>query len=170
MNMIPTFFGMPQSVVKGRFLHKMKGSALKLYTALLFSVQAQSSREVVLTTAQCQQLVGGSHNSHSQARKQLVELGLVRCEPLGQDGFVYVVCDPDTRELWDDDHKRQGREIGKPSSEGASLPASKARARSRSKMDDAGVSFNYGHNVQAVPERATALLQPQNGVYFPRNG
>jgi len=86
--MFEPFFGLPQSFVRLGKIKDISGMALKLYTALCHESERWMTREVTRTVSELQALVGGSRNSHAQARAQLISTGLVRAEPFGRkDSF-----------------------------------------------------------------------------------
>lgn len=59
-----------------------------------------STREFTRTAVQLIELVGGCRNSHAKARAELVKEGLVFVHSLGQDGFKFHLCDPETGKPW----------------------------------------------------------------------
>src|ERR1035441_6282930 len=98
--MCERFFGIPQAAVRLGVFKTLGPVAVKLLVALWYESERCSTRELTLTVAQMQALVGGSRNSHAKARNELIKAGLVRAEPYGTAGFVFHLCSPETREPW----------------------------------------------------------------------
>lgn len=98
--MFPGFFGVPQAAIRSGKLKNLSGFAVKLYVALCHDCERYSTRELKRTTAQLQKLVGGAHNSHIKARKELKKAGLVDFEDGGAAGIIFRLCNPDTGAPW----------------------------------------------------------------------
>ena len=142
------YFGIPQGAIRLGMMKELSGIAVKLYVALWHESEQYSTRELTRTVAELRELVGGSPNSHAKARDELVRAGLAQIEPFGREGFVFHLCDPTTGKPWPVHPQERVLYIKKnaplsPLPEEHSTPAP---ARKRPKMDDAGTSFNFGHN------------------------
>jgi hypothetical protein len=146
--MFTRFFGIPQSFIRLGIVKKLSGAAILLYIALLHESERYCTRELIRTVAQLGALVGGAPNSYAKARKELVRAGLMQIEPYGREGFVFHLCDPTTGNPWPG-HPQERIVYTKkntPLSPRAEDHSAPAPARKRPKMDDAGISFNFGHN------------------------
>jgi hypothetical protein len=141
------YFGIPQGVVRDGKLKELSCVATKLLMALWYQSQRNSTRELVLKTSDLEAMVGGSRNSYAKARRELIAIGLVKAEPLGQEGFVYHLCNPDTGEPWPLDPRERPlyQKAGRPSLPTASA-SNDIRPRRRTKSDLAGVNFPFGDN------------------------
>lgn len=147
--MFDRFFAIPQAAIRNGKAKLVGGLAWKVYTALCDRVEYSSSREVVLTVTQLKQLIGGSSNGHANARTELVAAGLVQFEPCGAQGFIFHICNPETGEPWPLHPKEKIPYVPKGSVQSVDAKAKNTarQPRKKSKIDDAGTSFNYGYNV-----------------------
>ena len=145
--MFEPFFGIPQSVVRLGKLKNLTGFASKLYLALCHESERRMTRELVLTVSQLRTLVGGSRNSHTDARTRLVRAGLVQAESYGVDGYVFHLCNPETGEPWPS-HPRE-RITYRPKGNALTVRTgedSKVTKRKRPpKSEFAGTKFPFGH-------------------------
>jgi hypothetical protein len=98
--MCDRFFGIPQSAVRLGKLKTLCPVAVNLYIALWHESERYSTRELIRSTKELIELVGGSRNSHAKARTELIDAGLVVVEPFGTAGFVFHLCDPETGKPW----------------------------------------------------------------------
>jgi hypothetical protein len=161
--MCERFFGIPQSAVRLGKVKELSPIAVKLYIALWHESERYSTRELTRTTAQVQALVGGSPNSHTKARDELAQAGLVVAEPYGAAGFVFVLCDPETGKPWPFPPKEK-LQYQKKGTSSAAAPQSTVKSERPPKIGNAGTSFPFGWNVSnsptAVPsvQRTTAAL------------
>jgi hypothetical protein len=146
--MVDRFFGVPQSAIRLGKMKNLSGVAIKLYVALWYESERCSTRELTRTTKVLIDLVGGSRNSHNKARAELIQGGLVLAEPYGTDGFVFVLCNPETGKPWPV-HSTE-RVIYQPKGRPpvtANQDAAKPVTRKKPpKIEDAGTNFLFGHN------------------------
>jgi hypothetical protein len=146
--MFPKFFGIPQVSLRNGKIKGLGRTAAKVYMALCHESEYHSTRELARTVAQLQALVGGSPNSHAKARAELIRAGLVQAEPFGTEGFVFVLCDPETGAPWPLHPKE--RVLYKP--KGATSAASPLDTATHVKpgkpprIDSTGTSFSFGAN------------------------
>lgn len=98
--MIAEFFGLPHGVVRLGHIGKLSPVALDLLVGLWYESEHKCTRELTFTVAELQALVGGSRTSHTKARTELITAGLVIAAPCGPDGFMFSLCNPETRLPW----------------------------------------------------------------------
>jgi hypothetical protein len=150
--MLDRWFGVPQALVRSGKLKQLSSVTVKVYIALCHDSERRRTREITFTTKKLIQLVGGSPNSHKKARAELVKFGLVVAEPLGSDGFVFQICNPETEKPWPLHPKAPV-----PYQKKAATPEPKSdsgvEVRGPTKMDTAGIDFPYGFN---DPQSSTA--------------
>jgi hypothetical protein len=146
--MCNSYFGIPHPAIRLGIVKNLSGAAIRLYIALWHDSERYCTRELTRTVAQLRELVGGSPGSHAKARDELVRAGLVQIEPYGREGFVFHLCDPTTGKPWPV-HPRERVRYSKKNAPLSPLTEdhlAPVPARKRPKMDDAGTSFNFGHN------------------------
>jgi hypothetical protein len=154
--MFSKFFGVPQASLRGGKMKGLSGIAAKVYVALCHESERYSTRELTRTVAQLQELVAGSPNSHAKARAELIR---VQAEPYGTEGFVFVLCDPETGQPWPL-HPKERAIYQRKGAAPAAVPlcaTSHIQSRKPPKIDSAGTSFPFGAN---GPEQPSPLSKP----------
>jgi DNA-binding transcriptional MocR family regulator len=143
--MCDKFFGIPQSAVRLGKIKAISGTAYKLYSTLWHESERYSTRKRTYTTKALIELMGGSRNAHSKARAELVQAGLVEVTPVGDDGFTYHLCNPETGHPWPVPPKEKVvyQRKGTIPVENTHDPVS---AKPASKLDEGETSFSFGHN------------------------
>ena len=151
--MCERFFGVPQPAVRLGKVKELSPIAVKLYLALWHESERYSTRELTRTTAQVQALVGGSPNSHTKARTELAQAGLVVSEPYGTEGFVFVLCNPETGKPWPFPPKEK-LQYQKKGTSSATVAQSPVKSERPPKIENAGTSFPFGWNDSNGPTAA----------------
>jgi hypothetical protein len=160
--MIPSFFGMPHSLVRQGKLKELTGMAIKLYAVLWHDSERYRTRRVKRTVTQLRKLTGGSRNALTAARRQLAEVGLVAVQSCGGDGFIFDLCDPETGRPWPGDPStRIPYERKKPDNNqssrivavGLAVPAAATagNAASARPIEDPETEFAFGANFSPAP-------------------
>lgn len=162
--MIPKFFVVPQEVIRLGKLKNLNGAALRLYIALWHESERYSTREVVRTNTELIDLVGGAPNSFAKARAELIEAKLVVAEPMGTEGFVFLLCDPATGAPWPGDPRERitYQPKGKAHAVIQTAPGA-SKGRKPTKMESAGTSFPFGWNDPACvdePRKPAEVVKP----------
>jgi hypothetical protein len=161
--MIYGFFGVPQVSIRGGKIKALSGVAAKVYFALWHESERYCTRELTRTVAQLRELVGGSPNSHAKARAELIRAGLVQAEPYGTDGFVFVLCDPETGQPWPL-HPKERAPYQRKGAPPAAVPldaTSHVQPRKPPKIDSAGTSFPFGANTQEQSSIIQKSVEPE---------
>jgi hypothetical protein len=160
--MVPNFFGVPTASLRGGKFKDLSGIATKVYMALCHESERYSTRELTRTVAQLQELVAGSPNSHAKARAELMQAGLVQAEPYGTDGFVFVLCDPETSQPWPL-HPKERAVYQRKGAPPVAVPldaTSHVKQVKPPKIDSAGVSFPFGANSQKQSSTTHKTVEP----------
>ena len=158
--MFPRFSGVPQSVIRLGILKELSGSAVKVYIALLYESERCCNRELIRTVAELQKLAGGSRNAHAKARAQLVRTNLVRAEYYGVEGFIFLLCDPETGQPWPGHPQEQIKYGRKDAPVTDPATAIEVKMRKPPKIANAGVEFPFGANAVEHPGRGRKAIEP----------
>ena len=94
--MLDSFFGMHPYVLRSGLWRKMKPGEKDLYVYLLEESERRCTREIGATDAQMTALIGTASRTLCNARKKLVEYGLVTCKAGQGNRYTYAICDPKT--------------------------------------------------------------------------
>lgn len=140
--MIPTYFGVPQSLIRNGRLKSLGGAAVKLYIALWHESERHRTRELTKTASQLRSLTGMHRNSIASAQRELVDAGLVTADRFGEKGFMYQLCDPETAKPW------PGRPDVKVDYQKRPAAASGQGHRAATNRDLAGTNFPFGANAR----------------------
>lgn len=139
------FFAIPQSAVRLGIVKRLSPCALKLYIALWHESERCSTREFKRTIAELIDLVGGARNSHSKAREELKRAGLVVSEPIGQEGYVFRLCDPQTGKPWPL-NPREPVPYNQRKAVSTASPQNPPKSRETQRIEDIGTDFEFGFN------------------------
>lgn len=170
--MCEKFFGIPQSAVRLGKIKAISGTAYKLYSTLWHESERYSTRKRTYTTKALIELMGGSRNAHSKARAELVHAGLVEVKPVGDDGFTYHLCNPETGRPWPlpPNEKVMYQRKG-------TLPAENTHdsqsAKPASESDEDETSFSFGNNaleINSARQNSIAPASPLNWCEIGKNG
>jgi hypothetical protein len=157
--MFDRFFAIPQTAIRLGKLKNLSGAAIRLYVALCHESEYSSTREFSRTHKQLKQLAGGSFNTIAKARRELVEAALIVAEPMGSEGFVFVLCDPATGAPWPG-HPKDRITYQPKGKTDAIVPAPSVFKRQKpTKMESAGTSFPYGWNDPACADEARKRVE-----------
>lgn len=160
--MFSEFFGIPRDSLRDGKMKSLSGIATKVYVALCHESERYSTREVTRTVAQLQQLVGGSPNSHAKARDELIQAGLVNSEPYGTEGFVFVLCDPETGNPWPLHPKERAayQKKGAPHASASLVAVSQVKPEKSPRIDMSGTSFPFGANAPKQSGPVGKAIEP----------
>jgi len=103
--MIDRFFGVHPELVRGGLFVKLKEGEIRLYMALMERSEYYCTRELTITDEQLRELVGAAPRTLCNARKKLQELGLIQYRRSVGNKYVYVICDPKTKQPYPGDPK-----------------------------------------------------------------
>ena len=161
--MCDNFFGLPQGVVRLGDIRALSPFALKLLVALWHDSERYSTRELTRTVAELQELIGGSRTSHTKARTELTQSGLLVAQSCGAEGFIFHLCNPETRKPWPfhPKSKLEYARKGKAPGVTAASPMTPAHVPGPAAMQEAETDFNYGYN-NSQQKTTTPSDQPCN--------
>ena len=161
--MCNNFFGIPQGLMRHGIVKTLSPIALKVIVALWHESERNSTRELKRTVAELQALVGGSRTSHAKARRELIRAGLVTAEPCGPEGFMFRLCDPETRKPWPLPPRTKIPYVrtSKTFSATAPVPIPPVDFRESRSQVEAEADFNFGFN-NSQPSATIASQQPRN--------
>ena len=94
--MIDSFFGVHPYVLRSGQWGKMKPGEKDLYLYLLEESERRCTREIAATDAQITSLIGTASRTLCNARKKLVEYGLITCKAGLGNRYTYAICNPKT--------------------------------------------------------------------------
>src|SRR5579885_2927692 len=92
--MIPTFFALHQEIVKMGIWKRLKEGAKDLYVYLMCKSERHRTRELRCKDREIREAVGVASRTLCDARKQLQELGILRCVRVEGNTYKYEICDP----------------------------------------------------------------------------
>jgi hypothetical protein len=94
--MLESFFGMHQQIVRSGLWRHMKPGEKDLYVYLMYKSERYRNRELTCTDREITEAVGTASRTLCNARKKLIEQGLIKCERSAGGKYRYVICDPRT--------------------------------------------------------------------------
>lgn len=164
--MFKLFFGIPQPAIRLEKIKDLSGIATKVYMALCHESERYQTRELTRTVAELSALVGGSPNSHAKARSELIQAGLIQAEPYGLEGFVFVLCDPETGKPFSGHPTERViyQPKGGPPTAANQDTTKSGKTKKPPKIGNAGTSFQFGHNdpdsVATTPKHHETIQSP----------
>lgn len=145
---IPRWFGFPPELIDNGQVASMSESDLRLCLYLYGKSDRCSSRRFEAKDKDITCKVGISQRSLRDARKHLVQFGIIAIERESGGCFVYTLCDPKTGQPYPGDPKLIVQYSGKKAQNASpSVGWNYQPTTTLAGVDDEDTSFRFGHNL-----------------------